>query len=597
MPTGRALMMTLTGPTPAPFTGDRTTAQQFLDEFNQLVRANLRHLLVSRPELQVELALQYVAKTPTTAAWRRSARSQSRDSGLTDETVWDNFYDSFCTAWTDDPKPLPATTSPPPHPVLGGDGAIQLTSTDLDERALSAPRTELTQTPPRPPRSPRRVSPTASLLYSVKPVDEPPRLLYAPIHPAPVSLVSASAASEGPQINADGDAADSDNKNGSYEGSMPLLPPPALAALPMAPASVVEDDNNLERGVKTLGTSVLSPDFTYPYPISPALPPQTPVYNSYDSPCRVLFAPNPRKRPRKPGDATDRRVRYRPSPPPGSKLLKNVRRIVATKHRNQHVWHRPCNSDPDTIRESRVRHALTDEEQRRYRTEGRAADHAPSYNSPTLTERPATVARPRSPRYADIFPRHAFEMPRDPDEVAPAVRQSQNHVAAAAPSTTDPAPRPTSRLRATAPAFTPRLPHTPAISHRFIRAATRIRDGHAYAAPPAMTRSRGESTHIRLQRHSRDQPTQTHGSRLALQQPASYLQTQQPRGDAADPNRPSTAAASRIHAWLAQVVYEPLLTPYSRTAPTHRNPVADERADYTHRDYEYDDYRDSRREH
>ncbi|KAH9012875.1 hypothetical protein EDB84DRAFT_1444512 [Lactarius hengduanensis] len=58
MSPGRALMTTLTGPTPAPFTGDRATAQQFVDEFNQLVRANLRHLLVTRPELRVELALQ-----------------------------------------------------------------------------------------------------------------------------------------------------------------------------------------------------------------------------------------------------------------------------------------------------------------------------------------------------------------------------------------------------------------------------------------------------------------------------------------------------------------------------------------------------------
>ncbi|KAH9009590.1 hypothetical protein EDB85DRAFT_2162520 [Lactarius pseudohatsudake] len=150
MPTGRALMTTLTGPTPAPFTGDHATAQQFVDEFNQLVRANLRHLLVTRPELRVELALQYVAKNPTTNAWRRSTRRQSRDSGLTDETVWDNFYDSFCTAWTDDPVPFPATAIPPPRPLRS----------------------------PRRPFGPRLASPIASTLDLVKPVDELP-----PTHP------------------------------------------------------------------------------------------------------------------------------------------------------------------------------------------------------------------------------------------------------------------------------------------------------------------------------------------------------------------------------------------------------------------------------
>ncbi|KAH9039147.1 hypothetical protein EDB85DRAFT_1887616 [Lactarius pseudohatsudake] len=691
MPTGRALMMTLTGPTPAPFTGDRATAQQFLDEFNQLVRANLRHLLVSRPELRVELALQYIDKTPVTTAWRRSARSQSRDSGLTDETVWDRFYDSFCTAWTDD-LAAPITTIPPTRPAPGSDGVIDLANSDLAEWALPAPRAEMTQTPPRPPRSPRRVSPTASLLDSVKPVDEPPRPTRTPAHPTPVPSVSASATSraEGPQTDDDDDATISNDEDGSYEGSTPLLPPPALAAFPAVPASVVEDDNSPERGVKTLVASVFALASTFPHPVSSVLPPQTPIYNSYDSPCRVLFAPIPRKRPREPDNTTDRdhtrRARQHLEHPPDSRLMKTARRIVATKHRNQHAWHQPRDHAPDTIRRSRVRHALTDEEQRRYLTEGRTESYAPSYRSATLTSvRTNTEAQPRSPRYADIFPRHAFEMPRDPDEVAPAARQSQKR-ATAAPSTTDPAPRPTSSLHATTPVFTPRLPHagptqihdvrcalqrrTPTIDHHLVRATTRIRDEQIYAAPPAMTRSCAENAHVRPRRHSRDQPTQTHGSRLALQQPASYLaraltrvpqniirtdatrpslQTQQPRGDAADPNQPSTAAAARIrnssrhhhtnaavtaprpnanaentsnrdrqphssrsvpqptaapvdvqptrnrerpgtiavnsasiHAWLTQIIYEPLPSPYWYRA---------------HHDYEYDNYHATRHEH
>ncbi|KAH9038258.1 hypothetical protein EDB85DRAFT_1888108 [Lactarius pseudohatsudake] len=571
MPTGRAFMMTLTGPTPAPFTGrPRRWPSNSSTSLTNSCERTFRH----PPRIQT--------------------RAASRNSRST---------------WTDDPILLPATTLPPPRPVLGSD--------------------EMTQNPPRPPRSPPRVSPTASPLDSVKPVNEPPQLLYAPIHPAPASLVSASAASEGPQTNNNGDAAESDDKDSLYEGSTPLLPPPALTASPTVPASVVEDDNSLERGVKTLEASVLSPDFTLLHPVSPVLPPRTPVYNSYDSPCRVLLAPNSQKRPRKPGDTTDRRVRYRPSQPPGSELLKNARRIVATKHRNQHAWHRPRDHNPDATRRSRVRHALTEEERHRY-----------SYST---HRRRGMAAIPALRRH---LPRHAFEMPRDPDEVAPAAPRNQNHDAAAAPSTTDPAPRPSSSLRATAPVFTPRLPHTgptqihgvrlamqirtPAISHHFVRAATRIRDGHAYAAPPAMTRSRAEGTNVRPQRHSRNhaaaivprptnpvtvhsrgQPTQTNGVQLTPQQtnphspPAPprqrYLfrtqQTRQPRRDAADPSQPSATAASRIHTWLTQIVYEPLPNPYSRAAPATRDPVADECVDHAHRDYEYDDYRVSRREH
>ncbi|KAH9026636.1 hypothetical protein EDB85DRAFT_1893345 [Lactarius pseudohatsudake] len=612
MPTGRAFMMTLTGPTPAPFTGDRAMAQQFLDEFNQLVRTNLRHLLVSRPELRVELALQYVAKTPTTAAWRCSARSQSRDSGLTDETVWDNFYDSFCTAWTDDPILLPATTLPPPRPVLGSD--------------------EMTQTPPRPPRSPRRVSPTASPLDSVKPVNEPPQLLYAPIHPAPASLVSASAASEGPQTNNNGDAAESDDKDSLYEGSTPLLPPPALTASPTVPASVVEDDNSLERGVKTLEASVLSPDFTLLHPVSPVLPPRTPVYNSYDSPCRVLLAPNSQKRPRQ---------TWRHHRPTRSVSPQPTAWFRTPEKRTPH-------SRDEAPQPARLASAARPQPRRHTQKSSTARPHrggAPSLDSYSYSthRRRGMAAIPALRRH---LPRHAFEMPRDPDEVAPAAPRNQNHDAAAAPSTTDPAPRPSSSLRATAPVFTPRLPHTgptqihgvrlamqirtPAISHHFVRAATRIRDGHAYAAPPAMTRSRAEGTNVRPQRHSRNhaaaivprptnpvtvhsrgQPTQTNGVQLTPQQtnphspPAPprqrYLfrtqQTRQPRRDAADPSQPSATAASRIHTWLTQIVYEPLPNPYSRAAPATRDPVADECVDHAHRDYEYDDYRVSRREH
>ncbi|KAH9040823.1 hypothetical protein EDB84DRAFT_1436694 [Lactarius hengduanensis] len=151
-----AHMRTLRGPTPTPFTGDPTQAQHFLDEFEQLVRANLRHPFIYRPELRVKLALVFIAKGLTTASWRRN------DSGLTDETVWDTFLDSFRTAWIGiDPPVLSAparakdlaipvrekndtvTVSSPTVPSTLVPNASDTINSDLDEWALFAPRHKL----------------------------------------------------------------------------------------------------------------------------------------------------------------------------------------------------------------------------------------------------------------------------------------------------------------------------------------------------------------------------------------------------------------------------------------------------------------------
>ncbi|KAH9046716.1 hypothetical protein EDB84DRAFT_1625835 [Lactarius hengduanensis] len=130
----------------------------------------------------------------------------------------------------------------------------------------------------------------------------------------------------------------------------------------------------------------------------------------------------------------------------------------------------------------------------------------------------------RSP-YAPIFLQNAFEMPRDPDKVAPATSRPitrQHHRAKAAVTT----PRPNTNAKATRN------------SDRQTRCAqTR--------SPPALvgicpTRDRGQT---------------------------------------------NTTTANRIHAWLARIVYEPPPRLDSQRAPATRNPVADERADHALRDY------------
>ncbi|KAH9026579.1 hypothetical protein EDB85DRAFT_1893297 [Lactarius pseudohatsudake] len=66
-------------------------------------------------------------------------------------------------------------------------------------------------------------------------------------------------------------------------------------------------------------------------------------------------------------------------------------------------------------------------------------------------------------------------------------------------------------------------------------------------------------------------------------------------GPTRDRGRPNTTAANQIHARLDQIIYEPPPRFYAHPTPPTHDPVADER---THRplyDYEYEDYRDSRR--
>ncbi|KAH8994305.1 hypothetical protein EDB86DRAFT_2829808 [Lactarius hatsudake] len=184
------IMSTLTGPIPTPFTGDSAQAQQFLDEFGQLDRANRRHPLITRPDLRVESTLALI-RGPKTIPWKRTIRRGSTN-GWVDESIWDEFFDSFCTAWIDDtptpvtqapsaPAPIntvkldfvpstidPAPVSSPlpttlPTPIDGPLASVPATTNplipvpvDILEPAMTPSTVVSDLPPPRPLRSPRR---------------------------------------------------------------------------------------------------------------------------------------------------------------------------------------------------------------------------------------------------------------------------------------------------------------------------------------------------------------------------------------------------------------------------------------------------------
>ncbi|KAH8999652.1 hypothetical protein EDB86DRAFT_3075722 [Lactarius hatsudake] len=179
---------TLTGPIPTPFFGDPAQAQRFIDEFGRLERANRRHPFITQPALRVELALMFI-RGPTADPWKCAVR-RGRPNEMSDEELWDEFFDSFCTAWIDDtPAPVTRVPSAPvdaieldfasinPAPVTSPLPATLPTS--VDEPLASVPITTdppipipvgilkpaMTPStvvpdspPPRPPRSPRRPS-------------------------------------------------------------------------------------------------------------------------------------------------------------------------------------------------------------------------------------------------------------------------------------------------------------------------------------------------------------------------------------------------------------------------------------------------------
>ncbi|KAH9024580.1 hypothetical protein EDB85DRAFT_1894285 [Lactarius pseudohatsudake] len=165
------------------------------------------------------------------------------------------------------------------------------------------------------------------------------------------------------------------------------------------------------------------------------------------------------------------------------------------------------------------------------------------------------VARQTQPLHTHIFPPHAFEKPRDPDEVAPIV----------------PTPNPVSRVadrqnrRADVPGFTPRPPvegPTQIIGIQLalqrpasylVRAATQLHNEQTLTASSNTTRNRAESAHTRNQQDA-------------------------------------------INTWLAQVVYDPPQRPYGRPRPPLNTPES-ERVDPELREYAYDyDYLDDKRE-
>ncbi|KAH9066046.1 hypothetical protein EDB83DRAFT_2519488 [Lactarius deliciosus] len=191
---------TMTGPTPTTFTGDRAHASQFLIEFSRLERANLRHELVTHPALRIELALAFI-RGPLTNPWKQTVQRGAPDD-TEDEELWDEFYDSFCTAWTDDlPVPVPQTPSPlestdataVPSPDTDNDFDFEesYASSLNDNAGILPPRTS--EPPPSILDVVRPLTPTAPSPLTLPDADEDWTLFAPRVVSVPTPLVAPTA--------------------------------------------------------------------------------------------------------------------------------------------------------------------------------------------------------------------------------------------------------------------------------------------------------------------------------------------------------------------------------------------------------------------
>ncbi|KAH9031515.1 hypothetical protein EDB85DRAFT_2290121 [Lactarius pseudohatsudake] len=436
-----AFMRSLTGPTPTPFTGDPAQAVQFLDEFGQLVRANQAHLLVTRPELRVELALSFI-RGQTTNAWKRIV-PRRRTAEPADETLWDDFIDSFCVTWVDPPASLPVImTAPPPHPLRSPrhpfsprlasliastldlvkpvdelppthpvsaparagdlvipvhgannattvpspvapstlvpdvDGVIDLTGSDLDEWALFAPRTKL----------------TTSLAISAATHDESYDLpLPLTVTPDPLATASAAQRAEGRPITAP--------VNHNHEGT--LIAPHVPTLTPAVPA-LIDSDAHAADGIAPKRKLNQGHD---------ADDAETRPSKRIRAQLARRSVPLPRK---------VRYVRRRPvaPPPPVDNSSGLSDPTLNTQYPAQPARPQPSPPSPVFTPPSPRTVVEDDNSLRRGVKTLDTSGLAPGFVVSPVPTSPATRLEPPADTQTNIFPRHAFERPREPDELA-----------------------------------------------------------------------------------------------------------------------------------------------------------------------------------
>ncbi|KAH8984879.1 hypothetical protein EDB86DRAFT_3219379 [Lactarius hatsudake] len=473
------IICTLMGPIPTLFTGDPAQAQRFIDKFGQLKKANRRHPFLTRPDLRVELALAFISEDPMTTGWKRTIRRRN-DNGWIDESIWDEFFDSFCTAWIDEIQ-LPVTLSIPADEPLASISTIADSSLPVPVGTLDPTLTRSTpisdSPPPRPPRSSHRLmspkvtqSPTSAVgvdsmqttrfASSLPPVatTKKEEALLTPT-PAPSTVPSPLTPTIAPPLTPGDETLASRIETAPIP--LNILAMPRIGKRKRCVALDSGETRPCKRVIVPQRTPVTpltdAPSPSFPY----APPPRRPCPAPGDPTRTLLISVNDNtvveddNMPRRGVKTLDNSVFARVltqqtvnSPPQTLPRAHPVPHHACEKSRNpnaqanhpisRHERARSCKKprdtsrnnlgqkhhDPDTIRKARIQHALTREERRRCHTEGReSAQRLTTEPPPSLTATCSCDSYTlNSRRYSRIFPHHA-----ETTEAEPKIIKDRDH--------------------------------------------------------------------------------------------------------------------------------------------------------------------------
>ncbi|KAH8977076.1 hypothetical protein EDB86DRAFT_3093347 [Lactarius hatsudake] len=321
-------------------------------------------------QLQVELALAFIEEDPTTIGWKSTIQHKN-DNGWADKSVWDKFFDSFCTAWIND-APIPAAQTPSPLIPVPASAVqhaeeplvIETAVQPMTPTILSSPRqypstptvpllpradggeneevlpdstsTPLPVTLPTPADKPLApVIADSSLTVSVdtlNPVSTrsvsdspPPRLPRSLRRPSSPRIAPSPPPADNTQILSVTAVLDPPSPPvlSTTTSDSPLPPPPRSPRRPVSPKitcqptglaplaifTVVEDDNGPRRGVKTLANSAFDLDLAKLTP-DDSPPPHPPRSQYHSPPPRRLdiFPRHTLEMPRDPDELADRPI-------------------------------------------------------------------------------------------------------------------------------------------------------------------------------------------------------------------------------------------------------------------------------------------------
>ncbi|KAH9020586.1 hypothetical protein EDB85DRAFT_2278728 [Lactarius pseudohatsudake] len=650
-----SILRTLNGPIPTPFTGDLTHAAQFLQELDSLVWKNPDHPLFSTPWMRIDTALAFISG-PVTLTWKYNIQ-RSRSPEIATDTLWDDFLESFCEAWVYSPEPTISVVAPTVQTSTADisssslaavstlkrvdDISIVLTKNELPPRHLSETIDQTADEDETDDRSsfapctsaPPPISPSSSPFDRASPINEPPRAPFQTRGQTVPVTTHDESSNLPPTVTLDLSTIVSTAQHPVAapvkidDGEILAIPPHASDGTTRKREHSYEAEDEhayprkhprtqLARRCRPLPRQYryVRQPITLPPPVDDSSGPFAPVRLYQSSPSVRLTTPRRAVL----HDAISLRLPSRSFPAaidPAADINDAADAVLFPS--------RPPSPSLAPALPSAHLPASIVEDDNSPRGGIKPLD-ASGFNPIHATSPPRT---PRDLRYTDIFPRHAFEMPRDPDEVTPAASITpRNH---AVPDDTT-AQRP---LRATATDFVPRPPvmgptqthnvrialqhRIPTIDASFTRAATRIShiqstDPHhranlTTASPrpsiPAPVAQHETTTstpwiqrpirpnvaefppHPDLPRHQHMRLTQIHDDRLALHQHANIVDPHA-RRIATPTNRPVShliRAAIRFYEWLTHVNYNPtprpeprttnLVPPHTtRTNPQHRHP-------------------------